>query len=162
MIFHKKSNVVLNSIVFIIVLFSVSIISLFIWKAWSDLSPYIREDIDSIEAEGIIDEVDNRYPSVIDGLVLFIFMGMWIFGMAASYFSESHPFLFGIMFIAVVFVIIAGAMLGNFYEELFEDEDISTITSDFPKIHWIMTHMLLIGIVIASSMALIYFGRSTG
>jgi len=143
---------------FIIVIVTVSLISLFIWKAWSELEPSMRTDINMTEAEEVMDEVETRYPSMIDGLILLIFLGMWIFGVAASYFSESHPFLFGMMLILVVFVIIAGMMLSNFYEELFEDEELSTVGADFPVTHWILTHLLIIGITIAVSMAMFYFG----
>ena len=153
-----RANIVLNSIMFIIVIVVFSLISLFIWKAWSELEPTMKEDINMTEAEEMMDEVTNRYPSMIDGLVLLIFLGMWIFGVASSYFSESHPFLFGLMMILVVFVIIAGMMLGNFYEELFEDDDLIGLADDFPVTHWILTHLLIIGIVIAVSMAMFYFG----
>jgi hypothetical protein len=135
-----------------------SLISLFIWKAWTELEPTIRSDVNVTEAEEVLDEVQTRYPSMIDGLVMLIFLGMWIFGIAASYFSESHPFLFGMMMILTIFVIIAGAMLSNFYEELFEDDELSTVGADFPVTHWILTHLLIIGIVMAISMAMFYFG----
>jgi len=143
---------------FIIVIVVFSLISLFIWKAWDELAADMKADVDVAEADEIVDEVTTRYPKMIDGLALLIFLGMWIFGVAASYFSESHPFLFGMMLILVVFVIIAGMMLGNFYEELFADDELSDISDDFPVTHWILTHLLTIGIVIACSMAMFYFG----
>ena len=148
----------MSSIMFIIVIVVMSLISLFIWSAWKELAPTMKEDLNMTESREMIDEVESRYPSMIDGLVLLIFLGMWMFGVATSYFSESHPFLFGLMLILVVFVIIAGMMLSNFYEELFEDEELSTIGADFPVTHWILTHLLIIGIVMAVSMAMFYFG----
>ena len=154
----KKGNIVMNSIMFIIVIVVMGLVSLFIWVAWDELADDIKEDVDVAEADEIVDEVTDRYPSMIDGLILLIFLGMWIFGVAASYFSESHPFLFGLMMILIVFVIIAGAMLSNFYEELFEDEELSTIGADFPVTHWILTHLMIISIVMAISMAMFYFG----
>jgi len=144
---------------FIIVIVVFSLISVFIWVAWDELEPDMRTDVGNMtEITETIDEVEDRYPSMIDGLVLLIFLGMWIFGVAASYFSESHPFLFGMMLILVIFVIIAGMMLGNFYEELFEDTDLLGISDSFPVTHWILTHLMIIGITIAVSMALFYFG----
>lgn len=159
---YKKGDVVLDTIMFIIVIFVMSLIALFIWKAWTELEPDMRSDLNMTESEEMMDEVQSRYPSMMDGLILLAFLLLWIFGVAASYFSQDHPFLFGIMFILVVFVIIAGAMLGNFYEELFEDDDLSTVAASFPVTHWIMTHMLIIGIVIAASMAMFYFGGKGG
>ena len=158
---RKRANVVINSIMFIIVIVVMSLVSLFIWKAWTELAPDMIIDLNATgntEAVEIIDDVTNRYPSMIDGLVMLIFLGMWIFGVAASYFSNDHPFLFGMMMILVVFVIIAGMMLGNFYEELFMDQELLTVAIDFPVTHWVLTHLMIIGIVMAVSMALFYFG----
>lgn len=154
----RKGNIVLNSIMFIIVIFAMGLISMFIWVAWDELAEDIKADVDVAEADEIVDEVTNRYPSMIDGLIMLIFLGMWIVGVAASYFSESHPFLFGMMMILVVFVIIAAMLLGNFYEELFQDDTLSGISSTFPVTHWILTHLLIISIVMAVSMAMFYFG----
>ena len=154
----KKSDIVMNSIMFIIVIVCMGLVSLFIWVAWDELAEDIKSDVDVAEADEIVDEVTNRYPSMIDGLIMLTFLGMWIFGVAASYFSESHPFLFGMMMILVVFVIIAGMMLSNFYEELFEDDDLTGVSDTFPVTHWILTHLLIIGIVMAVSMAMFYFG----
>lgn len=158
MISHKKGNVVMSSILFIIVIVVASLMSLFGWKIWTDIAPEIRADTNMTEADDLLNEVEDRYPAVMDGIIMMIFLGLWIFGIAAAFFNESHPFLFGLMFILIIFVIIAGVILGNFYEELFQDEDLNTIGAEFPKTHWILTHMLLIGIVISISMALTYFG----
>lgn len=157
--FHKRSNIVINSIMFIIVLFVMSLFGMFFWKAWHDLVPDILEDVNSTEAKAVVNEVDSRYPSVMDGIILLVFVGFWIVGAGSAYFSNDHPFLFGLMFILVVFVIIAGVMLGNFYEELFQDKDLADIADSFPITHWIMTHLLIIGIVISMSMAIFFFGR---
>lgn len=158
MILFKKGNVVINSIMFIIVIVVMSLLSMFIWKAWTELEPTMRADLNMTESDAMMDEVNDRYPSVMDGLIMLVFLGMWIFGVAMSYFSESHPFLFGMMLILVVFVIIAGMLLGNFYEELFEDNELVEVGADFPVTHWIMTHLMIIGIVMAVSMAMFYFG----
>ena len=75
----RKGDVVISSIMFIIVIFVMSLISLFIWVAWQELEPDMKEDIDMAEAEEIMDEVTNRYPSMIDGLVMLIFLGPDLF-----------------------------------------------------------------------------------
>lgn len=159
---NKKANVVIDIIMFIIVLSVFALISIFGWKAWSDLEPDIRLDATTNQSTETIDQVETRYPSMIDGLFMLMFLGMWIVGSVSAYMSDSHPMLFGIMLVLVVFVIIAGVMLGNFYEELFTDSTLTTLTNDFPATHWIMTHMLMIGIVIATSMTLIYSAKGRG
>ena len=154
---HKKGNVIYGFIVFTIVIFVLSIISIMIYKAWSDLKPDLLSDITITEGDTILNDTESRYIPVLDGIVAFVFLGFWILCIVAAYISEEHPLLFSLMFIAIVFIIIAGVTLGNFYEELFADAELANIGESFPITHWIMTHLLVIGIMIGSSMFLFYF-----
>lgn len=156
----KKGNVIVDGILFLIVVFVVTLIALFGGKLFTDLRPDITNDLQHNESKEAFNEIDTRYPTVLDGLIVLIFFGMWAAGIASALMSPNHPLLFGVMMIAMVFVIIAGVILGNFYEELFEDAELATLTDSYPKTHWILTHMLQIGIVIVFSIAIIYFGRN--
>lgn len=159
---HRRGNIVMDSIVAIIVLVVFGMISLFGWQAFTELEPDITADITLNESKTIISDTEERYPLVIDGIILFILLGVWLMGIVSAYVSESHPLLFGIMMIALVFVIIAGMLLGNFYEELFQDQELSSISADFPKVHFILTNMLIITLVISFSVALVFFAKNKG
>lgn len=159
---NKKGNIIFDIIMFIIVIFVATLISFFGWQVWSDLEPDIKSDVNITEGDNTIDEVTTRYPSFIDGLILFIFLGMWTVGVISAFTSDTHPILFGVMMIALVFVIIAGTILGNFYEDLFADAELSTIASNFTATNWILSHMLIIGIVVGLSIVLAFFGKNRG
>jgi hypothetical protein len=164
LIFHnKKGNVIYGFIVFVIVMFVMSIITIMVYKSWSELKPDLLEDLTSTESETVINDTETRYIPVMDGILAFVFLGFWILCIVSAYISQEHPLLFSLLFIGVIFIIIAGIILGNFYEELFEDVELSNIGESFPITHWILTHMLVIGIIIGSSMFIFYFlGKQNG
>ena len=159
---HRKANLVMDGIVFIIVIVVFGIISMIGFQSFSELKDDVIADVSLNESKVVVEDVESRYPSVMDGLMIFIFMGLWLFGIVGAYFSESHPMLFGVSMIALIFVIIAAVMLGNFYEELFQDSELSSMSASMPMTHWILTHMMPIAVVVVFSIALVFFGRNRG
>lgn len=156
----KKANVVMDSIVFVIVILVFSLITFFSWTAFDDIKTDVYNDITLNESKETITEVETRYPSVFDGLIVFVLLGMWAFGIVSAVIREDHPVLFGFMMILLVFVIIAAAMLGNFYEELFQDSLLAGITDSFPASNWILTHILELSIVVGLSILLVLLGKN--
>jgi len=160
-LFKKKGqSAVMDSIVFIIVIIVFGMTSMFGYQIFTDMSSDVSSDLQMNESKAIVTEVETRYPFVFDGLILLIFAGIWIAGLAAAYYSDTHPMIFGFMMIAIVFVIIAGAMLGNFYEELFDDSSLISMKTSMPVTNWILSHMLPIGIVVALSIVLVLIGKN--
>ena len=157
---NKKGNIIIDMIMFIIVIFVVILVSIFGWKAFSDLYPTISADVTLNESQAALDQVNDRYPSVFDGLIIFILGGMWAAGIVAAYMSEQHPMIFGFMMIIIVFVLIAGAMIANFYEGLFQDSDLNTLTSDFPKSNFVMLHFLEISLVVVITIVMAWLGKN--
>lgn len=156
--FHKK-GMLMPMITFIIVIVVFGMISFFGFQAFSELANDVTEDLQLNQSKQIMTDTESRYPSLIDGLSLLIFLGLWLMGIVSALVSDSHPILFGVMMFLIVFVVIAGAMLGNFAEELFTDSTLDTMPDNFPVTYWLLTHMLIIGVVISSSIALVYFGK---
>jgi len=156
----KGQNAIIDGIFFIIIIIVFGIVALLGYQSFSEIKDDIRDDVTLNESKDAITEVESRYPSLFDGLILIVFMGMWLAGIATAMMSESHPFVFGLTMVLIVFVIIAGVMLGNFYEELFEDEDLNTMPTTFPVTNWLLTHMLQLGIVVVLTIALVLFGKN--
>lgn len=147
----KKANTVLSLIIVIIVLVGFGIISLIVFQEFKNIKPELMLDLNMTESQDVLNETETRYPSVIDGLILFIFVGLWVAGLVSALVKEEHPIIFGMMMFLLIFVVLAGAILGNFYEEFFQDSDFTGLTATFPVTNWLLTHMLEIGIVIGLS-----------
>ena len=60
----------------------------------------------------------------------------------------------------MVFVLIIAAIFGNYYEETFQDADVSTVAQSFPMTNWIMTHLLLVTIGMVVTIMLGLMGKN--
>lgn len=147
----RKGNIVMDIIVFLIVIVIFSMVVLFGWQAFSEVNTDIQNDLQLNESIAAMEEVETRYPSVFDGLFMLIFLGFWAAGIISAMMSEQHPVIFGFMMIAVIFVLIASAMLANYFEETYQNEELNTLTDDFPMTNWVMIHLLELTIAMALS-----------
>lgn len=156
----RKGNFVMDGAIFIIALFVIGMISFFGLKLLNDLSPDINADLTHNESIDAYSEVEDRYPSTFTGLIIFCLIGFWTFCIVAGLMSTHHPLMFIFSIILILFIIIISMVLGNFYEEFFDDAEYGTLTSSMPIPHFILTHMLEISIVILMSSVLIAFAKS--
>ena len=155
-----KGNIAIEGAIAIVVIFAFVMVSMFGYKLMNDLELDIKADINSTEAVEAYDEVHDRYPAVFSGLIVLVLMGFWAFVLVAALMSNEHPVLFMFSFILLIFVIIVSMILGNFYEEFFQDSEFSGITGAFAIPHFIMTHMLEISLIIAVTALVVMFVRS--
>lgn len=156
----RKGNVVIDVIVFVLVLVVVSMVTIFGWQAFTEVNDDIQADVTLNESKQAMQEVETRYPSVMDGLFMLIFLGMWAAGVVSALMSDQHPAIFGFMMLIIVFVIIAAAMFANYFEETYEDPELNTLVQDFPMTNWVMTHLLELTIVVALSIVLALMGKN--
>jgi len=148
---NKKGNVLMISILFIIVIFVFAIINMVTFQVWGDIDDSILEDLNHNESKQVINDVTNRGPSVFDSVILIVFAGIWIMGIASGIMKDEHPVLFGFMLLMIIAVLIAGAFIANSFEEFFQDATISGMATAFPKTYWILTHLFILGVLMALS-----------
>lgn len=157
---RKKGFIVGELIMFVIVLVVVATISIFAYKAFSDFKIDSYDEFTSNESKQLMDDVDTRYPTFMDGVVVFLLIALWMVTIVAAYVSDVHPIIFGMMIFIIVFIAIAGAFLSNYFEEMMQDDDMSSLTTSFPKTMWIMSHIVEMIIMVALSVALALFGKN--
>src|SRR6056297_1566247 len=91
MLKHKKGNAILDTAMVIIVLIVMGVLTIVTWSVWGDISPQIYEDVnDTTEATESLDVIDDNYSSLFDGILLFIFLGLWIMTLVASWMIDTH------------------------------------------------------------------------
>lgn len=156
----KKGNLMFVSIMFIIVLLLFGIISMVTYNMFAEFDDSIVADLELNESKTIITDVTDRFPSVFDGLILIIFVGIWIAGIASCIVKEEHPLVFGFMMLMIVAVLIAGMFLSNSFEEMFQDSEMSSMPATFPITYWILTHLLEVGIVMMLSVLLTLMAKN--
>jgi len=156
----KKGNVVIDMLMVLVIIVIFGIVGMIGFQVFTDMKGDVKIDLKSEAAEKVIDDLDTRYPSTLDGLIIIVFVGLWIAGIVSAIMSNAHPAIFGFLMFVIVFVLIAGMMLGNFYEEMFEDDNYNTMPAKFPVTNWLLTHMLQVGIIVVGSILLAMLGKN--
>ena len=160
MLRNKKGNAILDTAMVVVVLVIFALLSVITWSVWEDIYPDMSAEMDSVEAQESLDVINDRYPSLFDGLFLFVFIGLWIMTLVASFMIDSHPIFFAISLVLFVIVLIGSVYIGNFYEEIVTDSSFDDAYEDFPATHFILTNLLMFSIVIGSSIMLVLYGKS--
>ena len=157
----KKGNAVLDTAVVIGVLIIFAIVTITGYYIWTQMSTEITNETNNSWVAGNLTEMTtDRYPSVFDGIFVFVFIMLWIMVIIASFLIDTHPIFFGISLILLIFIFAASVMLANFFDEYFSDAEFGSVTDNFPMTVWIIEHYLMFTIGIGSTILLSLYGKA--
>lgn len=150
-ILNSKKGYFYESIQILIVLFVFGIIAIASYNIFGELNTDIQASDDlSSDAKLMSSNLYARFPETIDGAFLFIFILLWIVLLVAIWFYDSNPLFIIIVFIVMVFLIIAAGMMSNFWEDMATSDDFD-YASDFPSTYFILNNLLLVMSVLTMS-----------
>lgn len=157
----KKGNAILDSIMVIVVLFSFGLITFFGYYILSEVNTDIQADTTINQtSKDIVNNLETSYPTVMDGLFIFVFVLLWCLVLVASFFVDAHPIFFIFTVILLIVVIIVSALLSNAFEEVTLDASVSSVRSSFPMTMFIMGHLVEVILAIAFTVMLALFGKA--
>lgn len=157
---NKKGNAVFVGIFFIVVVVVFALIYMFAYDAFDEVYDDVYDDLGLNESKEVLEDTHSRFPATFDGVILVVFSLLWLGGLASAFVKEEHPMLFGIMMFVIIFVLIAGMLLANTFEEVFQDEDLTDLPTTFPATHFIITHILELGIGMILTILLVVMAKN--
>lgn len=157
---NKKGNVVFVGIFFIIVIVIFSLVYMFSYDAFDEIYSDTYASLGMNESKAALENVHSRYPATFDGIILVVFVGIWLGGLGSALVKEEHPMLFGIMLFLVIFVLIAGMLVANSFEEIFQEESLTDLTTTFPATYFVITNILELGIGMILSILLVVMAKN--
>ena len=153
----KRGNVILDMPLWFFLLILLAITLLMGHKIQSSVNDMVQVSDMSDVAKASLQGTTERYASSGDNIFVMAVVLMSIFVFAASFLIDTHPLFFGISVFLLIFVFIVGAILVNFYDAV---SDASDVASDFPKMTFIMGHLLEIGIAVGFLTLVGLFGKA--
>jgi len=156
----KKANAILDTATIFVVLIAFAVISIIGYNTWKDVSPDIYASVSTPEANETLNIIETRYPSMLDGVFVFIFAGLWVISLVLSFMIDSHPIFFFVAIILLVFISISAIFAGNFFEELMSDSDLSDVSPSFPMTNWILNHLLIVVLLIGFSIIIVLYSKA--
>jgi len=155
---HKKSNAVLDTVLVIIVLTVVGVVWFFSFWTGGIINTDLQADAELSEGHTEFNKI-TELPSNFDNLFVFVFVVLWVGALIASYNVDTHPVFFIITILLLLAVFFVSMVLGNTYEEVTTDADFTGHYLLYPKMNWIMTHLLLVAIIVGGSVTIALFAK---
>lgn len=163
---NKKANAILDTPALLITIFAIGFASMVVYNLWqTDLMPDLAQNVNTSNPEinATIEMIDDRYPSLMDGVFAFIFAGLWIAAIIGSLMIDTHPVYFIIAILLLVGVLIFGAYASNAFQTIVADDPgLSSLTDDFPITYFILSNMLIVALVVGISIMVALYGKFTG
>jgi len=157
---RKKGSIGLETLFLIVVVFAMAL-TVFMGKSLvDDLNADIQGDSDfSAEAKAVSLDVQTRYPLVMDGAVIFLYVMVWIAILISAYVIDTHPVFFIVSLIVIVITLIVALSISDGYTELMTDADFSTMPTSFPMIHFLLSNLFILTVLQAFSVAVVLYGK---
>lgn len=147
--FTPVSNAVLDMIVVLVILTIFGMIIIFGRGATSPLIADLNSSSEyGTDMKAILSETDREYPAVFDNGIAMAFMLLVLFQIITTFFVETHPIFFAVNTVLLVCALVALLIIGNVYADVFTGNEFSTYANEFPKLGYLMTHVLEIGIAL--------------
>lgn len=159
---RKRGNVVLDGLLYFLILFILGVVLLVGNGIISPFNDQFQQlpDVDS-RAKASLSQNTEGYSATGDNIFVAAVILMWIFVFVASFLIDSHPLFYGISLFLLVFIFIVGAVLGNTYLDLSNADSMVEYAADYPKMNWIMEHILEFGVAVVFTTLLGLYGKNT-
>lgn len=150
---NKKSNI-MDVMVIGVILVIIAIGIMVINYAFDAVEPDITSDFqerNKTEAETILTDTHTSFPSIFDGAIVFLLIGLWLTSLISAFFLDSHPIFFVVSIVILIPILIAMVILNNFYIETMELADFVTYKTQYPMTYWIGSNIFITLIIIGGS-----------
>jgi len=92
-----------------------------------------------------------------DGVFALILGLFWLGGLVAAYFSDNNPFFYVVFVLITVFLMTAGGIISNTWDELTSDSGFDGVANSFPVTNYVMNNYLMVfGVVLVSTFLTVF------
>lgn len=156
----SKGQLFVDLPLFILILFIFAVGSIVAMLILSNINTEVQADADiSATAKASLQQNTTTLPTTLDNIVVFMLVLFWVLLLVSSFMIDSHPVFFIIMFILLIVVLVIIMVIGNTYQDLAADSDLSSTAALFPMTGWIFQHILLTCIVIGMSALIALYAK---
>jgi Ca2+/Na+ antiporter len=153
----KKGNAVTDAIVVVVTIMIFAMVSIYGYKAFDEMNTDIQADTSMHnESKAISNNLYGKYANLIDNLFIFMFALLCMFSVIAVFMLDTHPIFFIMTVILLAAVFIVAILLANSFDDMMQDDEISSYANEFTYISWIMQHLLTViiavGFIIGTSL----------
>lgn len=155
----KKGNALIETITIVVMITVFIFGSIIAYNALKDVNSDIQIDSDmpTIAKQTTQSATDNM-PNIIEGLVLFILVGLTLSAIIFAFIIDTHPIFFVVTIILLIIVMFIGAFLSNAFTDVLDAE--YNTQSSFPISYWVMNNLLNIALIIGFLIIISLYAKS--
>ena len=159
----KKGNAIIEGLTILIVITIFAIGGLWSYKIFDDLNSDIQNDTSfDAGAKNSSGDLYATYPSLMDNLFLMMFSLFTIFVIVSAFLIDTHPIFFIIAVMLLISVFVVAIFVGNIYDEIATDSELSPYANNLPYMSFIMRHIVEMIIAISFITAIVLFIKMKG
>jgi hypothetical protein len=157
--FNKRGNAVIDGTTLVVVFVIFGLASIFGYMIFDELNDSIISEFTGAEAQEAAGDLHSNFPALMDGLYVFAFVLFIIFVIVSVFLLDTHPVFFIVSVVMLLGVFVAGMLLSNAFDDVMQDEEVAVYADAFPKITWIMSHLVELIIAIGFLTMLALFAK---
>lgn len=158
---NKRANAVLDSAIILAMLFSVVLVVIILKVNVLDpINTDIQADAEfSAQAKQISADNAGGYASFWDTAIPFILVFLWAAALISSQFIDTKPVFFAFSVIGIIILLIVAMSIEQSYEDMAGDPEYTGIELEFPKVHFLMSNIVMVILIIAFSVAVALYAK---
>ena len=157
------SNVVYDLSIFVMIIFVFAISSVLAITILNGLNDGFQANSHtSQEAKDVGESMSNKFPSLFDALIVFAFVGVWLFLIVSMALLDTHPVFFVIALITTIAVFVVSAVFQDAFTTMSGMDTIGSVASSMPMTTWIMGHLLYLFVFVVATVMISLYGNIEG
>lgn len=158
---HKKGQIVIDLLYMGIILIVMVVIILVTGSFFKDINTKYQSNNIPNNSTGkvLLNDMSNRYSTIFDNLFFAVVILMGIALLFSLFLINSHPALFFLIVILLLFGIIVLATFGNFIELFTNSQPIASEASNYPVLNFVFDNWITIMVTLGFTALVVFFAK---
>jgi len=157
-----KKGTILDFVFIALMLFIFGVVSVVMYPVLIEVNDGMAEGGITGEPLEIIQDVEDKYVNITDGIFLFILIGLSIATLIGALMINTHPAFYFIMVGLLVFFAILNGIFGNAFAEIANSPTVVDHSDQFLIINFVMQNFPLVMLVISIVIVIVLFSKGGG
>ena len=156
----KRGNLFFDSVVGSVLLFTGIVVTFIMIMFVSDVNE-MWQDEDSLSnySKEVMEQTDSNMAPLFDNLFLFFLLGLWLAMLLTAFLIDTHPAFFFVSLLMTIVIIVVGMYLTEAYTEVVGEGEFAVVSSEMPKMHYIMSNLPIFLFIMGVSTAVVLYGK---
>lgn len=155
----KRANAVLDTTVILVVIIVAAFVLMITQGIKKDVNDAVQADDEMGAAAKAISQEEVNDSTLWDWVGFLLIMFLFAGALVASFYIDASPVFLIATIMGLAVVLIVAINLEQSYNSMVDDADYSSFPTDFPKMAWIIDHILPLLIVFGFAVAGVSYTR---